>query len=96
MNSVQKKIVVVACLVLAGMAAYPPWVEESTRDRSSTGVIVKASGYAPIFDPPRGSFSEDWNYGFRVDTARLAAQWGIVLALSVAGVVAASGRIPKS
>ena len=76
----KKRIAIGALLIIAAMAAFPPWVGGyNEKDYKSYGPI----GYAPIFDPP----SEDI---VRIDFARLGLQ--IFMVCAAAGALMLVGR----
>jgi hypothetical protein len=79
----QKNIVVVACLVIAAMGVFPPWLVEGTDVDNRPAVITDSAGYAPLWSPPR-QLSPRWFSGWRVDLGRLSCQWIAVLAVAAA------------
>lgn len=83
----KNRIAVAALLVIAGMAAFPPWVS-SYEERGLK--VYEEIEYAPVFDPPHTYIEKNYYETVRIDFARLGLQ--IFIACAIAGALMLVGR----
>jgi hypothetical protein len=91
----QRGIAVLTILVFVGMGLFPPWLESYVPNASSSDKVLicvapaeRPTGYGFLFDTESSSnylFSgRSYSWGHeRIDVARLAVQWIILLAVTV-------------
>ncbi len=85
MNKNQKRVVLIAVLIVAGMLLFPPWRhnwKSIVPLPGGTPTESRSSGYALLFRPPRTDAY--------VDVSRLLLQVGIVAVLAYGACVSLS------
>lgn len=80
-----------ACLLFALMGLVPPWVY--TFNPPGASPTTQPAGYYLLVEPPSPR-SDNYLHGVRIDYARLAVQWAVLVA-GTTGVVVLRRVKPK-
>lgn len=93
MSRGQRRVLVVATVVVGLMGLFPAWERNISRGASKR---VEDLGYDFVFSPPAVPYGSQYNAGHpRIAVDRLVIQW-VTVVLVAAGAMMAIGRKPET